>query len=564
MRRFLTQLGVATVYVVAIAALLPRAYQITDDAVLTTAERAGDLVPHVGSAWSWVMIRLYGAAPGVPWHGLSLYVGDVVALAVVLEVVAARVGGAAWPRAVGIAARAIAMIAFFPVIATPTYTMTAVVVGGAGVLIVMDGLDGRRGLVGAAGWGGVLFAWAYLMRVEAPPAPLVALAPWLAWSVIGHVRRRPRVVEAAAALALAVAPYAAARISGPVIVDAQPAAVREFFAYNDVRFRIHLQGRFIGLHQRDPALLERAGWTARDYELFEHWIYLDEERYPRDKLARLLDTGGELPALGAGTLITDLRKAFVLRPGPYLVLALAAIALWLARRRALGPPRARTIEHGATILYLVVAFVAVLIVSRMPARIADTLTCLATVGFLRAVLDQLRSRSEAREAGEVREARVPWRGAGLIAALPVVAAIVLAIRLVTLDTTNQVAAAVRAEVASLGDPLLVVYAQAGLDADPLHADPRPYHEIGLGWEIFSPAWYRELAHHGLARAAEVPAAVVDNPKAYVLVVPRYAERVREDFTTYVGGELELVPVWTSPDAGRATAVLYQLRRKPNT
>ncbi len=557
MRRFLTQLGVATVYVVAIAALLPRAYQITDDAVLTTGERAGDLVPHVGSAWSWVMIRLYGAAPAVPWHGLSLYVGDVVALAVALDVVAARCGGvgAAWPRAVGIAARAIVMVAFFPVIATPTYTMTAVVVGGAGVLVIMDGLDGRRGIVGAAGWGGALFGWCYLVRVEAPPAPLVALAPWLAWSVIGFVRRRPRAVTpvaAVAALVLAVAPYAVARISGPLIVDAQPAAVREFFAYNDVRFRIHLQGRFIGLHERDPALLEHAGWSARDYELFEHWIYLDEARYPRDKLARLLDTGGELPALGAGTLVTDLRKAFVLRPGPYLVLALAAMALWLARRRALGPARTRTIEHAATILYLVVAFVAVLIVSRMPARIADTLTCLATVGVLRAVLDQVRSAGEAP---------VPWRSAGLIGAAPVVAAVVIAARLVTLDTTNQVAAAVQAEVASLGDPLLVVYAQAGLDADPLHADPRPYHEIGLGWEIFSPAWYRELAHHGLARASEVPAAVVDNPRAYVLVVPRYAERVRADFGTYVGAELELVPVWTSPAAGRATAVLYQLRRK---
>ena len=53
-----TQLAVATAYVAVIAAALPRAYQITDDAVLTAAERGGDLVPHVGPAWSWALMAV--------------------------------------------------------------------------------------------------------------------------------------------------------------------------------------------------------------------------------------------------------------------------------------------------------------------------------------------------------------------------------------------------------------------------------------------------------------------------------------------------------------------------
>jgi hypothetical protein len=551
LRRFLTQLAVATAYVAVIAAVLPRAYQITDDAVLTAAERGGDIVPHVGPAWSWLLVQLYDVAPGVPWHGLSLYAAAAVALAIALELVAARTEGA--PR-LSVAAKAIVMIAFFPAIATPTYTMSAILIAGAGVLVALDGLEARRSVVPAAAIGGGLFAVGYLIRVESPPAPLVALAPWIVRGAIAYGRRRPRALQVAAVVAVLAGPYAGARLTGPLVVDAQPPEVRAYFAYNDVRFRIHLQGRFLGLHHREPALLERAGWTPRDYELFEHWIYLDEDRYPREKLARLLDTGGELPGFSVGGLAKDLSKAFLLRPGPYLLLAVALVALWLARRGVLGPARPRTAQHAAALAYLVIAFVAVLIVSRMPARIADSVTALAVVAFVRGVLGEV-------DRGSPACTRATWRIAGAIAALPVAAAAALAVRLPTLDTTNEVSGAVAAEVARLGDPLLVVYAQAGLDADPLTASPRPYHHIGLGWEIFSPAWYRELAHHGLRRASEVPGALVDNPRGYVLVVPRYAERVRADLGTWVGAELELVEVWRSPEAGRATAVLYQVKRK---
>jgi len=282
---FFGPLALAVAGIALIALFLPARYEANDDfAIVRQLDPRNGFAtdPHVRYL-SWFLSRLlhalYAALPGIPWYGLTLYLG--------LALGAGLLAGTAWRAARGWAAwlwvPAFTLFLGFCAAFLSFTSVSLVLLLGAMLGALEWHLRGapptgvrRRhaALLAAAFLFALLLRWKLVL-----PALTLVLPPLL-------VARRPparrMILAALVALLVLGADRAIDRVG-------ESPGWHAYDRYNSLRSRFHdtEAGRY---HEGvTDAALTRAGWTREDYETFRHWMLYDDHLFTRERLETFLE-----------------------------------------------------------------------------------------------------------------------------------------------------------------------------------------------------------------------------------------------------------------------------------
>lgn len=523
LRRAGLALGISTVMVVAIAALLPRGYFANDDIGLTEYLRKHVFTPWMSPILVQALGTAYDAARNVPWYGLYLYVLIIVTGAVLIhtcvDLIDQRPGRGRMATLLG----AMVLCASHTILAIGI-TWTAVSIAALGV--ATTSFIAHMQICQAAGKPmsrlralvlGLLFVNGYMLRRDGLGAMAVAMLPVLGWAALRLVqqRRMPRL----GALIAGLAPFAIVVATQNQIPQARGADTNDFERFNLARGRIHGQAAYEELDQRAPEVLARAGWSAQDYYDFTSWLLIDESDFPLEKLERLLATGGVPRAITPAWAKQQLRIVYAESAVSVLLCITMVIAglmlAWL-----------RVIERWPGLIFSLgyLAFLTAVPLwmaahYRFPQRVSLSFYTVAALGMF-----LFLAREIARRPGDPEMPPSRDRRAAVALAVVVVFLFGWARQLlIFLDRqpwpSRDVTQALEDRVATR-NAFVFVFVQAGLvEMDPLRAEPRSYDGLQGGWGTFSNIWYENIARLGVHRGADLLGAMLDNPEAYLLAWP---------------------------------------------
>ncbi len=531
-RRAALAIGLSTVMVLVIAALLPRVFLANDDIGFTEYLRKNTFTPWISPILSQGFGFAYQQAPGVPWYGLYQYIVIIATGAVLIhtctELVDRRPGIGRTVTWVGAAVIAASHTILVSGITWTTVSISAL--GTAVAAFVAHALvcqaEGTRMSRLRALLYGLLFVSGYMLRLQGLGATAVALAPLLGWVTWRFVKLRhlPRLAAVGAMLAPFIVVVAVQNRMPQA--QAQGRADDWFNNFNNERGRIHGHAAFEGLDRRAPELVTRAGWTLDEYRDFTNWLILDEDDYPIEKVERLIATGGVPEVVTVDWSIHQLRGIFDDSAASItLFLCIVAAGAMLAllglidRWRGLG----YCIGYVA---YLIAVPVWMSAHYRFPQRVSLSIYSVAALGVFLFI-----ARSVADRPAQPTISERPR----IVAGLATVAFLLSGWAWHLAGWLHRDPPPHRDELQALEDRVtarggfVFVYVQAGLvELDPLRAEPRGYDGLQGGWGTFSPSWYATVKRLGVHRGGGVLHAMLDNPDAYLLA-PRGARATLQDW-----------------------------------
>jgi hypothetical protein len=338
------------------------------------------------------LATLYGLAADVPWHGLMLYAGYVLALAVAARLAwRPRVSVTAGVPASSLAVLSVLAAAFAVPLVRPQFTTVAILLGSLASLWV---LWARSRSARLAAFG--LLAFASMVRGAGGLlgvgliAPLVLLPLRLqGWRDAFASVRRPALLWG-----LCLMTAGAVSWSHAALYDHDPAWA-EARDYQRARSRLLDAPVLIG--EVDDEMLSvaaKVGWSANDLRVLKSWFTHDERVFSIERMQMFRAYAGGLersPAEAWRGLVAKLDSV----PTTSAIVACLALALLLA----MGARREAAAVVTMAALVLAVALV-ILLRSKLPTRVlwpaVDLVAVVAVLLVARACHDRPLSPGRAR------------------------------------------------------------------------------------------------------------------------------------------------------------------------
>lgn len=257
-------------------------------------------VPFIGPVLAVTFWFMSGLVPGVGWYGLFVACLAITAIAVLVSLTSETA-----PEPLGMRFAASAMIGFSAmmwVLLQPTFTVAAVLAGGAAGLLACRSLGNVRPLppLLLAAILGVLGAW---LRFEAAALGILVVLPTM---IITTIRNRPTRTNLATLLAVSVVALGVL-FGGNWLAGQQQNQDPVWVTYSNWD---SARGALFGT----PAMaalggrLEQAGWSELDYQSFINALFLDQQTPSLAEMQQALvvtaDTRISLSPSNAVTLIS--------------------------------------------------------------------------------------------------------------------------------------------------------------------------------------------------------------------------------------------------------------------
>ena len=541
-------LGAAAVVTVLVTCFQTK-YLINDDASLAalvngsyTGHRTSSLViapamlGHVERIFYWLV-------PHLPWYGISLYVLQIVAWAIIVAVVFTL------RRRPPVAERLVVasgLVAFVPwMTLRPSYTPTSIIIGVVGVLVfaVAARAHGRIGTVYAVG-AGILLGSAYLVRSSSFLAVVVAFAPVLAIIAFKAGLRR------SAVFALAVGTLLLLGFGTNYLQSSSTPEWRAFTKMNKARGALHDTPRLQNVHVSNSAL-KKIGWTRNDLWLFSDFVYPARDVYTDHDIEELAKLS---PFVREEHTTKQIVDTLVHRStdsttggdrGPILASLVILAALLVLRWN-----RSAAAAVVISAVWFVGVLVALLLYIRLPGRVMIPLDAGAVV---------LAAAVPAYLSGSAPRVSVRWPRTAIVVAV-VVALFAVGpawhgVRAISKDSreNTNVIKQKRSMIAALTafDPQGVFAARGdffGQGADPLSTkgpfdDPKL---IPLGWAQSSPLFTARLARAGIT---DLTTALHTQRHVYFLGLPIEAYRLTIFYLEHRGTKVTFTHVGPSFPGG---------------
>ncbi len=502
---------VVLAFVAVLLVSLPRTFAVSDDVAIDADIRGGFPTSFqsslVGATLSFLHRHVAG---GVPWYALYLYAALAAALAVIAAVamrLELRPGGCT-----ALAVAELLLAAEFVVeLGYNDVSILCTTAGMMGLAVLLRREERPR--VRDVLFLGCVFALGYLTRKA-------GIAAGLAFGALPFLLLAGRRLARSPAVAAIFLLPLAASLAGTFLVDATADEVHgRFREWNAVRGRLH-NFPVVDAAREDPSVFEDNGWTSNDYRLLAaERAFADEDRFNVGTLTRALETTVPVYAgLGWSGAWERIEGTVVAKNQEWILLLVAlAIAAGMAR----GVSAFAAAGSAALVALGIASALAVFL--RFPERIAEPAFYSATAwGLLLALAPGGPPPSRPR----------------LTLLLATSASLLLGV-VGAGATLERADARVRLreghyscfERVQVLEPELVIVDPAialWLGVDPLRgAGVLELPHVSLGWQIYSPRFYAQLAGFGMTRATELFPFAVDRevlfvgPRAFVRVIGRY-------------------------------------------
>lgn len=519
-RAALTSLGLRSlrlallcvVFVVSIVSFLNLRYTVNDNTGIIDFMTGGYPIPYVGIALSSLLHQAYVLAPGVHWFAFTLYALQTLSLFLWLMLVW-RVFRNRWLAAAG---TLVVLGYYLGFIVSLDFTATSIMLCTVALSwACVQAVERRPGSLCFLG-PGVVFAIGMLVRPQGASGTLAYALPLAVLTAVSCIRGRALMPEARR-LGLAACLFLLPAVLNQGVDTLWRDAVRtpqetQYDAFNAAGGRLmHLNpGRVYAISQ-DPALLAAVHWTPRDVSHFQHWQFLDERVYTPESFQTLW-AGAPLPTFTPGYVDQRILQRFPPHSYVFLLLA-AALPLFLY---LLGWSRIEGVIGIGLPVYFVSLTVFMYLMYAYGERVEWPFE--TGIGFAGLLMAGLLA---------YRQDRIKGRGFLLAACASMGIALVgtgFAVQ-ETLSDQQQVAvtaAQVRHRVYGLnkyfaGSVILVQPNSLDLNVlSPLEHVELHFQPINLGWNTFSPRFYRQISALGIEHGYQLVDALIDRPDTYVL------------------------------------------------
>lgn len=524
-------------------------YVTNDSTLIMEYTRLGLPIAYIGLPLSGLLHIAYSAAPNAPWYAISLYIAHVISVLVWLWLLF-RVFRPWWLAG---AFSIVFLTYYLEFLVNLDYTSTAVMLCAASViwamLEVMERTPGYWRILGS----GLLFLLGWLVRPQVPLGALAYALPLALmaalWSLRGRIllhdtRVRPQAPVGAAPYAVPLAWMTALWSLRPRIVMHEirwlalvllvffaPTAINiagdtayrhltdspqqiQFDTFNSVRGKLvnglseHQKDRVIN----DKGLLAATHWTYNEVSYLFGWEFLDERTDSVPRLQTLLD-GVPPKQVSSSEFIGEI-IAWLSRPRyiarllycsmPFSLLILLRRP-WLGCLGLLAPLYCVALSSYMYLYFLFLGRVS------FPFTIGFGFSVLLICGAIAAKVWNDKNRAFLLIA--LISAALGWMGSRIEYGHQMYVQLQLPARAAAtrqkLDTLNR----------DFGGQVILIQPAGALpldDLSPLETYQTRFRSIELGWNTFSPLFYRQISALGIDHGYQIVDAMISNPKAYVL------------------------------------------------
>lgn len=487
----------SVLFMTAIALTLPVRYMINDDFCILADIEAGFEPAFMSAIMGKAIAALYAGIPGLPWYGISLYAGYMLALGTILFCLSRMcrkdpLRGLFMPLLVCLAS----VWLLFSV--SITYSTAGILCGLAGVLLVLTAptLRFREVLAGGCLIG---IAWAYRMEalfgVAAFTMPVVV---WWLWRSRQADKSRgisfwlPLAVAICLPLAVLFVADRAARSDDP-----RQLAFNEF---NLVRGKFHTTP-YADVNSDNKELFRVNSWSSNDFKMFSGFFGINETKFNTRTVSNIFALSYPLTAskMPVGQMLTTTFRPVYL---PYFLLML--VCAFFFGRRYNGSRLALAYLAYQITLVMYLAFCA-----RFPDRIGHALL---TGGCLMTLLLCFLQTGKGGAPTTLQSKRIK-------AGLATLSIFIIAVMSVTItkwagkqqeaNTASDILERMPAKTVFLLHPMKFFDY-----LDPFRIYTFQKRTIIPLWTIYSPRFYKTVRNTlNVARAEDILPAMVDNNNA---------------------------------------------------
>lgn len=514
-KRFLLALGVT----LSTLLLFPRVFMENDDLGFIYLLSHGFYAPWVSKPFCWLLMQLYATFPGLGWYGILHYLILTFDLGVLFQLVDD------WAAENGLSARVrqwlmIAVIVlFYPFILRLTFTSSSILSAGLGIIALLAYLkrlpsnapaSPSQMIVPALGFG-ALFSLGYLVRPEGLGA-MIFLVPVMIYGLYSC----KKIILSRQGIMMGVAfllPFITCLTLDKTILR-YPAPQIPYLNYvvtsNDA-FGFGYTEQF----KNHPEWLAPVGWSRNDYGMFERFLYWDETVFSQAKINQLIDNASIAlpnrlqglwnPTILVSRMLNTLAKTW-LSNYPFTVYCIGIFILF----SMMGTTRFRRWFPGLALATVFMITVLMQYVLRFPYRLAYPVITISALSLL--ALPGYSLAQAKNQLGELKKSAK-------------ITLIISAIFLLIFNGPVRLFKTFSFPLGQTREKLAVInriqadhyiMREAGViqisASDPLDPAPLRYPDIGPGWLIHSPPFYKRLKTFGVPRGSALIPASFNNPK----------------------------------------------------
>ena len=512
-------------------------YLVNDDTGIIGFVTGGYPVPYIGILFSSLLHLAYMAAPGIAWFGLALYALLTLSLFLWLRLVW-RVFKTWWLAA----ACSLAVLGYYlAFIVFLDFTATSIMLCMAGISwACLQILERKPGWVYMLG-PGFVFVLGILVRPQAALGTLAYALPIALIAIAASFRGRSWKHEAGRVALVGLVFFAPAILDigmdgvwRHITLTPQEAQYEAFI--NAAGGLDHLsmarRGEIVGV----AGLLESAHMPLPAYQHFLRWQFLDERIYTPEAIQTLL-LGAPLAKITAVKLENLISSQLPPRSVVFWLL-IASIPLFLIA--VTNRP-----AEGAIGLLIPVYYVALTVFMYFEYAFVYRLDMPFEIGLGFSALlmgASLTSSAKSISSGYRLSLACLSIGVALVGAS-------FAVRSVLDEQPHAagVTARLQAELRILNEDYansVILIAPHALDLNalsPLTPIDMRFQPINLGWNTFSPRFYRQIGALGIQHGYELMDILIDRPNAYILGNRGWCEAMLVYVSGYPQRKIDVTP-----------------------
>lgn len=478
-----------------------------DDFTIINQIRFGEFTICMGSVLGCVLSVLYRhVSTNIGWYGWMLYCVNMASLLIILISIYKFIKN----RLVCLTVSLLVLGMFFYLFTELTFTMSSVLMSGASLItITISFIRGHPRYSRVIGLG-FLLALGYSIRTKAILSLGLFICPVLFYLLLRAGRLKDIRIWHRGVVFL---------IPFLLIIIAETLVIPLFRSEEDKSYFTHAMAcvpphDYSLFHGENERLLEKNNWSENDYEMFDKWMYFDEDKYSLDKIRNIQNTVHRFPSKQA-----LFRNIFFVCFAGWNFFVPCALLMLISHVR-----KANCIEFfGVVLLFSFLSYLMYLFI-KFPIRLSYPLSMLTSVlGCL-----VIFGRSNV-ELSRQRAIMLLMVGVAFFAQC-VVKGVQCKDELISKKLELKQSVSDVTEICSGG---VIVTNSNGFyfwHHDPLF--PPKYVttimdnvQLAGGWRIFSPVFYRKLESIGLNSGRDLLVNLYKNPKFYFLCEDKYSENL---------------------------------------
>lgn len=562
--------------------LLPRSYAEADDPSMVDFLQNGFLVSFMSVTASRFLSFLYAKNHSIPWYALYHW----GFLSICLSLTWQQILSIRLPKTITVFFLSLFSIVFLAFITRLTFTYTSILLGGVSVIglshflyqaMSRDEVNPSRTRI----WKepllyGTLLAASFLTRWEGLKT-LIFFIPFLlvftASGISVHLKTLPLTLKEwtfskdffrslnklTSILCCFLAPLlVAATIEKCLpITDAEQKFDQFMHAHEDNI------GFGISNIRQQKNFLKKLHWSEADYEMYQHWLYIDENTFSTrhmemfSSLTKPMIAKVMLETFQPAEFIKSILKTidngfFKKRQMAFTFLAAFLLALALSANAT----KAKKAIPWALLIYLFALTWVMEVFLRFPLRVAGPIFYLSALSML--MLPVLNMKQPSFLIASLSKwQKVLCILVVVISIIPIVETIYQTKQIVKKQKLFKEEYAFLRKITAPDGYLLRESGLVGIKwLDPVMADIPIIPESSAGWTIFSPPYYERLALRHLSHASEILPWMINRPNALLLINAKRVPIVEQYLWEHYRIKAKLRPKTHLPK--KPTAIVYQL------